>query len=186
MLKRELEILDLPLTDAFIIKPKEFTDDRGTFYKLFNRELLGQRNVSSFFVEDYISVTKKGTIRALHYQLDPYSQAKLITCIAGEVFDVIVDLRKASKTFGKWTSVNLSSENMNSLYVPRGFAHGFIALADDSALLYQVDNDYSVPHERGIVWNDPILNIKWPQIGECVVSEKDSKWPSFEKADKFE
>lgn len=186
MIKQELEIVDMELKDAFIIRPKEFYDERGTFLKLYNREILKSRNVEPFFAEDYISISKKGVIRGLHYQLDPFAQAKLVRCVRGEVFDVLVDLRKNSSTFGKWKSVILSEENRLSVYVPRGFAHGFLSLVEDSIVSYKADNDYSTAHERTLLWNDKTLGINWPKLDQYLLSKKDEVGMPFNVADKFE
>ncbi|NYZ74263.1 dTDP-4-dehydrorhamnose 3,5-epimerase [Candidatus Micrarchaeota archaeon] len=186
MTAQDLEVKDLPLEGAFIIKPKEFYDERGAFFKLYNREILKSRNVEPFFAEDYISISKKGVIRGLHYQVDPFAQAKLVRCNRGEVFDVLVDLRKSSRTFGKWTSLVLSEENKLSVYVPRGFAHGFLSMVDESVVSYKADNDYSTPHERTLIWNDRTLNINWPKTEKYLLSKKDQAGASFAQADKFE
>ncbi len=129
MIRRELEIEDLPLTGAFIIKPKEFYDERGAFYKIYDRAILRTRGVEPVFAEDCLSASKKGVVRGMHYQLDPFSQAKLVRVIRGAVLDVIVDLRRSSQSFGKWFSMELTDQNRYSVYVPRGFAHGFLSLA---------------------------------------------------------
>ncbi|EIJ8570607.1 dTDP-4-dehydrorhamnose 3,5-epimerase, partial [Salmonella enterica] len=114
------------------------------------------------FVQDNHSKSTKGVLRGLHYQVEPYAQGKLVRCIAGEVFDVAVDIRKDSETFGKWVGVNISSENKRQLWIPEGFAHGFLVLSDSADFLYKTSNYYSPIHERGIVWNDPTININWP------------------------
>lgn len=186
MITRELEIADLGLEGAFLIKPKEFRDERGAFYKLFTRQILESKGIKPLFYEEYLSISRRGVIRGLHYQTEPYVQAKLVQCTRGEIFDVIVDLRKDSKTFGKWESVSLSEENRFSLYVPRGFAHGFLALAEDTEVLYKADNDYAPENELGLLWNDKSLQIAWPNIdGGYLISEKDKKWPNFATAKFF-
>ncbi|EEE8719949.1 dTDP-4-dehydrorhamnose 3,5-epimerase, partial [Salmonella enterica] len=116
----------------------------------------------------------KGVLRGLHYQVEPYAQGKLVRCIAGEVFDVAVDIRKDSETFGKWVGVNISSENKRQLWIPEGFAHGFLVLSDSADFLYKTSNYYSPIHERGIVWNDPTININWPINIDKILSEKDT------------
>lgn len=182
----DLEIADLPLGGAFTIRPKEFYDERGAFFKIYNRAVLASRNVEPLFPEDYVSISRKGAIRGLHYQLDPFSQAKLVRCIKGEVYDVIVDMRKSSRTFGQWRGVALSEENKLSLYVPRGFAHGFLAMKDESIVAYKADNDYSTAHERILLWNDRKLNIPWPKPAPYILSKKDAAGTPFDHADKFE
>lgn len=186
MIAHDLETENLPLQGAFVIRSKEFYDERGVFLKLYDRNILGSRNVNPLFVEDYTSISKKGVVRGLHYQLAPYSQAKLVHCTRGMVFDAMIDLRRSSNTFGKWHSLILSEDNRLSVFVPRGFAHGYLSMEDSSAVSYRVDNDYAPEYERGIVWNDPSLGIDWPVIDNYVVSEKDLAWPTFERAEKFE
>ncbi len=185
MIRRELEIADLELKDSFIIRPKEFYDERGAFIKIYDRALLKTRNIEPLFPEDYLSISKKGVIRGLHYQLDPHAQAKLVRVVKGKIIDVLVDLRKSSPTFGKWAAVEVSVENKISVYVPRGFAHGFIAMEDDTYVSYKVDNDYAPAHERGIVFDDPQIGIRWPRM-DYILSQKDRSWPGFGKADKFD
>jgi dTDP-4-dehydrorhamnose 3,5-epimerase len=180
-----IETEDLPLKGAFVIRPKEFHDERGAFYKSYDRAMLSSRGVEMAVSEEFFSVSKKGVVRGLHYQAEPYPQAKIVSVLRGAAFDVIVDLRKSSPTFGKWASVELSADNLTALYVPRGFAHGFLSLENGTLMLYRVDNDYSPRAERGIIFDDKTLAIKWPRM-EYVLSQKDRSWPSFEKADKFD
>lgn len=185
MISQELELEELPLQGAFLIRPKVFLDERGAFVKLFNRKILDSKKVRPFFVEEYHSVTKKNVIRGLHYQALPYSQAKLVRCVKGAVFDVMVDLRRSSKTFGQHYAMRLSEDNVISLFIPKEFAHGFFAL-DDSTVSYLVDNDYAPEYERGIIWNDKNLKISWPKSSRYIISQRDSSLPTFEQADKFE
>ncbi|EAY7363846.1 dTDP-4-dehydrorhamnose 3,5-epimerase, partial [Salmonella enterica] len=140
-----------------------FSDERGFFMESFNQKVFEEavgRKIE--FVQDNHSKSTKGVLRGLHYQVEPYAQGKLVRCIAGEVFDVAVDIRKDSETFGKWVGVNISSENKRQLWIPEGFAHGFLVLSDSADFLYKTSNYYSPIHERGIVWNDPTININWP------------------------
>ncbi len=183
---KKMEIVDLPLKDAFYIKPFEQHDERGGFYKLYTDEALVGKGTSARFSEEFFSVSKRGVVRGLHYQAEPFAQAKLINCTRGEIYDVVVDIRKKSPTFGKWTSIVLSDKNNITLYVPRGFAHGFMAISDDAYLDYRVDNKYSAEHERGIIHDDKRLGVQWPEIGETLLSEKDRKWPIFANAELFE
>ncbi|EIE5778043.1 dTDP-4-dehydrorhamnose 3,5-epimerase, partial [Salmonella enterica] len=135
-------------------------DERGFFMESFNQKVFEEavgRKIE--FVQDNHSKSTKGVLRGLHYQVEPYAQGKLVRCIAGEVFDVAVDIRKDSETFGKWVGVNISSENKRQLWIPEGFAHGFLVLSDSADFLYKTSNYYSPIHERGIVWNDPTINI---------------------------
>ncbi|EDR9076781.1 dTDP-4-dehydrorhamnose 3,5-epimerase, partial [Salmonella enterica] len=148
---------------VLIFEPKVFSDERGFFMESFNQKVFEEavgRKIE--FVQDNHSKSTKGVLRGLHYQVEPYAQGKLVRCIAGEVFDVAVDIRKDSETFGKWVGVNISSENKRQLWIPEGFAHGFLVLSDSADFLYKTSNYYSPIHERGIVWNDPTININWP------------------------
>lgn len=185
MLKQEMELVKLPLKDAFVVKPKHFVDERGDFFKFYTSDFLKSVGFRFNIAEEFLSISKKGILRGLHYQSDPFSQAKLVTCTRGAILDVIVDMRQSSPTFGKWTAIELTEQNRNTLYVPRGFAHGFLSLEENSEVFYKGDNDYSVPHECGVKWNDSFLNIKWPQMDNYIVSSKDESWPNFQDAKKF-
>jgi len=126
------------------------------------------------FVQDNHSKSSKGVLRGLHYQLEPHAQGKLVRCVAGEVFDVAVDIRKSSPTFGKWVGVNLSAENKRQLWIPEGFAHGFVTISEEAEFVYKTTNYYSPQHERGIIWNDSSVNINWPiETSQLILSEKD-------------
>ncbi|EEN6337994.1 dTDP-4-dehydrorhamnose 3,5-epimerase, partial [Salmonella enterica] len=162
------------IPDVLIFEPKVFSDERGFFMESFNQKVFEEavgRKIE--FVQDNHSKSTKGVLRGLHYQVEPYAQGKLVRCIAGEVFDVAVDIRKDSETFGKWVGVNISSENKRQLWIPEGFAHGFLVLSDSADFLYKTSNYYSPIHERGIVWNDPTININWPINIDKILSEKD-------------
>jgi dTDP-4-dehydrorhamnose 3,5-epimerase len=186
MATQQNEAADLPLAGAFLLKPSAFEDERGAFHKIFTEPLLAGKGVSTRFSEEFVSISKKGVVRGLHYQRAEFSQARLVWCPRGKAFDVIVDLRKSSKTFGKWSSSILSGKNMHALYVPRGFAHGFLALSANTVMVYQADNAHSPQNERGIIYSDPALGIKWPAAGKVTLSGKDSKWPPFGQCEKFE
>ncbi len=165
---------DIP--DVIIFEPKVFGDERGFFFESFNMKVFQEatgRNVE--FVQDNHSKSIKGVLRGLHYQLSPHAQGKLVRCIAGEVFDVAVDIRKSSPTYGKWVGVNLSAENKRQLWIPEGFAHGFITLSDHAEFAYKATSYYNPKVERSILWSDPELNISWPLDGikEICVSAKD-------------
>jgi dTDP-4-dehydrorhamnose 3,5-epimerase len=185
LIVREIEVEDLPLSGAFVIKPKEFADERGTFLKAFDRDAFASRNLQPSFIEGYLSVSRKGAVRGLHFQLPPYAQAKFIRCIKGTAFLAIVDLRRTSTTFGKWCSVALSEENSLSVYAPREFAAGYLSLAENTLVSYEVDNDYAPEYERGIIWKDKSLAIDWPKLDRYIVSKKDMTWPTFEDAVKL-
>jgi len=184
MIVRKLEGEKLSLKDAFVLKPQEFCDIRGTLYKVYTEAMLAEFGVKPYFHEEYLTVSKKGVLRGLHYQSGEHSQGKLVRCVDGEIYDVILDLRKGSPTFGKWAGLVLSARNMLSLFVPRGFAHGFVALTDDATMLYKADNSYFPDKECGVLWNDPQLKINWG-VTDPIISEKDKKWPLFKDAKYF-
>ena len=169
------------LKDCFIIEPKVFQDVRGYFFESFNHhkfENLTGINVD--FVQDNESMSSKGVLRGLHFQTGAYEQAKLVRVIRGSVLDVCVDLRENSETFGKSVSVILSGENKKQFFVPRGFAHGFLVLEDETIFSYKCDNVYNKPSEGGIIYNDKDLNIDWKfPVGDLILSDKDKKLPTF-------
>ena len=167
-----------------IIQPKIFADSRGYFFEGFNRETLRKEGIDFNPVQDNESKSAKGVIRGLHYQLNPHSQAKLIRVIEGKIFDVVLDLRKDSKTFGKWYGVELDSDSKAQLFIPQGFAHGFSVLSDTAIILYKCDNLYNPAMERGINIMDPELNIDWKiDKSSCIISDKDIKNPLFKDAE---
>ena len=172
--------LDIP--DVKLVIPKSYTDERGYFLESFKESDFFSNEIKTKFVQDNISHSTKGVIRGLHYQKNPKAQAKLVTAVRGTIFDVAVDLRKNSPTFGKWVSEILSEENHKLLYIPEGFAHGFCVISEEADVLYKVNNEYSPEHERGIIWNDSELNIEWP-IDDPILHEKDSQLPVLENAD---
>ncbi|EKR4274392.1 dTDP-4-dehydrorhamnose 3,5-epimerase [Salmonella enterica] len=175
-----MKVIKTEIPDVLIFEPKVFSDERGFFMESFNQKVFEEavgRKIE--FVQDNHSKSTKGVLRGLHYQVEPYAQGKLVRCIAGEVFDVAVDIRKDSETFGKWVGVNISSENKRQLWIPEGFAHGFLVLSDSADFLYKTSNYYSPIHERGIVWNDPTININWPINIDKILSEKDTILPNF-------
>ena len=181
-----MKILPTKIPDVLIIEPQVFGDDRGFFFESFNKkefELASGIDVN--FVQDNHSKSVKGVLRGLHYQIKQ-SQGKLVRVSSGEVFDVAVDLRKSSPTFGKWTGVNLSADNKRQLWVPQGFAHGFIVLSDVAEFLYKTTDYYSPEHERCINWNDETLAIDWQYKEEPLVSDKDAEGTIFKQADFFE
>jgi dTDP-4-dehydrorhamnose 3,5-epimerase len=139
--------------------------------------------IKESFIQDNHSKSKKGVLRGLHYQIHPKAQAKLIRCIKGEIFDVAVDIRKGSPYYGKWIGENLSEENRSILYIPVGFAHGFLVLSDEAEVIYKISSEYSPEHERGIIWNNPTIGIDWPIEKSLIISEKDNKFPSIKEAD---
>lgn len=179
-----MNFIKTEIPDVLIIEPKVFGDARGFFYESFSQKLFDEAvgcNVQ--FVQDNHSKSSKGVLRGLHYQLAPFAQGKLVRCVAGEVFDVAVDIRKNSATFGRWVGVTLSAENKRQLWIPEGFAHGFVTLSDTAEFLYKTTNYYSPEHDRGVIWNDETINIQWPKMGEFLLSDKDKKQKKFLEAD---
>ena len=167
----------LSIPDVVLIKPKVFDDERGFFLETYKQSDFSGFGINNTFIQDNRSFSKKGVLRGLHFQTSPFEQAKLVTVVKGRIFDVAVDIRKTSNTFGKYVSTELSEADHNMIYVPRSFAHGFVAL-EDSIVEYKADNPYSKEHESGIIWNDPKVAIKWP-INNPLISEKDSAWKSI-------
>jgi len=157
---------------VYVIEPKVFGDNRGYFMETYNKSDFEKAGLEYNFVQDNQSKSKKGVLRGLHFQTK-HLQAKLVRVVSGEVFDVAVDLRKGSKTYGKWTGVILSEENKKMFMIPRGFAHGFVVLSETAEFTYKCDEFYHPEDEGGIMWNDPEINIKWPFEGEVLLSEKD-------------
>jgi len=170
------------MTDLIIIEPLIFGDNRGFFMEFYNYKDFAEFGIKENFVQDNHSKSSKGVLRGLHWQIMPMAQSKLIRCIQGEIFDVVVDIRKGSPTFGKWVHINLSGENKKMLYIPKGFGHGFAVLSEEAEIIYKVDNFYSPMYERGIVWNDPEIGIHWP-ISDPILSEKDRNFPTLKHAD---
>jgi len=172
-----VNIIKTKLVDAYIFEPKVFGDHRGFFMETFNAQTLAEQGFSLNFVQDNHALSKEsGVLRGLHYQLEPYAQTKLVRVTSGAVYDVIVDIRVGSPTFGQWQGFILSAENKRQLLVPKGFAHGYCTLVENTEFLYKVDNYYSPQHDRGIAWNDPQLNIDWPSSAP-ILSDKDTDHP---------
>ena len=164
-----------PIKDLVVIEPKVFGDERGYFYEAYNKNTFHELGLDYDFVQDNQSFSRKGVLRGLHFQKQ-FPQAKLVRVIEGEVFDVAVDLRKDSPTFGKWYGVTLSGENKKMFMIPRGFAHGFLVLSETAVFSYKCDDFYHPNDEGGIIYNDPDIGIEWPEVGcELVLSEKDKK-----------
>jgi len=179
-----MKIIETGFRDLILIKPTVYPDSRGYFFESFNQSVLKNEGITFNPVQDNESRSVKGVIRGLHYQLDPFAQAKLIRVVEGRILDVVLDLRKGSPTFGKWFSAELDSENKDQLLVPKGFAHGFSVLSDIAVIQYKCDNVYSPQDERGISVNDPGLEIDWKiPVTDKIISEKDSKHPSFMEAE---
>ena len=180
-----MEVTRSPLPEVLILEPRVFADDRGHFFEGYNqREFAAQTGVRATFVQDNLSRSKKGVLRGLHYQ-NPQPQGKLVRVLAGEIFDVVVDIRRGSPTFGKSTAIRLSAENALMIWVPVGFAHGFLALSDIADVLYKTTEYYAPQHEHCIVWNDPHLAIKWPLTGAPELSAKDRSGKRLEDSAVF-
>ena len=172
------------IPDVLLIEPTVFSDSRGFFFENYHRELFLKNGIAADFVQDNHSSSAKGVLRGLHYQVPPRAQAKLVRVVRGEAFDVVVDIRRNSKTFGRCACEILSAQNRKMLYIPPGFAHGFLSLEDGTEFLYKVSDLYSPEHERGILWNDPALAIPWPKVsGSFVLSEKDKKYPTLARTE---
>ena len=176
-----MEIIETPIKDLVIIKPRVFEDARGFFCETYNEERYQAAGIKQHFVQDNQSKSSYGVIRGLHFQLAPYSQAKLVSVSIGSVWDVAVDLRKDSPTYGQHFTIRLSSENKKQLLVPQGFAHGFSVLSETAVVLYKCDQFYNKASEGGIRFDDPTLAIDWGMdLKEAIVSDKDGVLPSFE------
>lgn len=176
----------LAIPDVVVFEPRVFGDERGFFYESFNQKVFFEATgLNRDFVQDNHSKSQQGVLRGLHYQMPPYAQGKLVRVVAGEVFDVAVDLRLSSPTFGRWVGQILSAENKKQMWVPEGFAHGFLVLSSSAEFLYKTTNYYAPEHERCIQWNDPGLGIQWPITSEPNLSAKDKAGLLFSDAAKF-
>lgn len=170
----------LAIPDLCLITPEKFGDDRGFFSETYNHSAMVEAGLDVTFVQDNQSLSsKKGVLRGLHFQNPPYAQAKLVRCIRGSIWDVAVDIRKGSPTYGKWAAAEISAKNWAQIYVPRGFAHGFVTLEPMTEVIYKVDNQYDGPSDDGLAWDDADLNIDWPDTGSRLLSEKDKKQQAF-------
>lgn len=178
-----MRVVNKVLTDAYVLEPKTFSDNRGVFFESFNHEtferLIGEK---IDFIQDNQSSSTKGTLRGLHFQKGLSAQSKLVRVTQGAAFDVAVDLRPDSPTFEKWFGVELTAANKLQFFIPRGFAHGFLALENDTVFQYKVDNYYSANDDGGIVWNDHNLGVRWPEM-DFTLSAKDKALPSLKDID---
>ena len=181
-----MKVINSTLDEVKIFEPMVFNDERGFFFESFNKKFF-QESINSKieFVQDNHSRSSKGVLRGLHYQLDPFAQGKLVRVVTGEVFDVAIDIRVNSKNFGKWFGEKLSADNKKQLWIPRGFAHGFLTLSDSAEFLYKTTNFYDKQSERSIRWNDPEINIDWGSELRPIVSLKDKNAPFLKDADLF-
>ncbi|MFN0274663.1 MAG: dTDP-4-dehydrorhamnose 3,5-epimerase [Chitinophagales bacterium] len=178
-----MPFLDTPISGLFVFEPKVFEDSRGYFMETFNEKVFAEKNINTNFVQDNQSKSSYGVLRGLHYQLNPFAQAKLVRVISGEVLDVAVDIRKGSPTYGQHFSIVLSAENKKQLYIPRGFAHGFVVLSETAEFFYKCDNFYSKEHDAGIIYNDKDLHIDWKvPAAKLIISDKDKNLLSLENA----
>jgi dTDP-4-dehydrorhamnose 3,5-epimerase len=176
----------LAIPDVVLLEPRVFSDARGHFYESFNARTFAEATgASAAFVQDNQSRSGRMVLRGLHYQIAPYAQGKLVRAVAGAVFDVAVDIRRSSPTYGQWVGAELSAENRRQLWIPAGFAHGFLALTDGAELHYKATDFYAPAYERCIAWNDPMLGITWPIEGAPVVSAKDAVGLAFSEAETF-
>ena len=180
-----MEVISLEIPDVKLIKPRVFPDDRGFFMQTYHEKQYREAGIDVRFVQDNRSRSTQGVLRGLHYQLKN-PQDKLVSVIRGEVFDVAVDIRRGSPTFGKWVGAVLSEENHHQLFVPKGFAHGFCVLSDEVDFIYKCSNFYTPGDEYGIIWNDSNLGIEWPVVVEPIISDKDSGLPPFADAKYFD
>jgi dTDP-4-dehydrorhamnose 3,5-epimerase len=182
-----MKAIDTAIPDVKIIEPAVFADDRGFFFESFNQaKFEAAIGRSAAFVQDNHSRSGKGVLRGLHYQLPPHAQAKLVRVVIGEVYDVAVDIRRSSPTFGQWVGVLLSEENKRQLWIPEGFAHGFLTLSDRVEFLYKTTNYYAPESDRGIRWDDPKLAVDWKTVDALTLSAKDQRQPSLADAEIFD
>lgn len=170
----------LYIPEVILIEPKIFPDGRGFFMESYKYSDFSKFGIKEQFVQDNHSISTKGVLRGLHYQLNPNAQGKLVQCIRGSIFDVAVDIRESSPTFGHWIGQELNEKNRHILYIPPDFAHGFVVLSDLAEFIYKCTKEYSPVDERGIIWNDKDIGIQWP-IKDPILSEKDKNNPSFKK-----
>lgn len=179
-----MKITETNLNGVVIIEPTVFGDHRGWFMETYNKEKFHDAGIINNFIQDNQSFSAvKGTLRGLHYQLNPKAQTKLVRCTRGAIFDVAVDIRNESPTFGKWFGIELTAENRKQLLIPKGFAHGFMTLTEDVEVQYKVDELYAPECDRGIIWNDPEIAIQWPIDIAPILSAKDEKSPLLKDAE---
>ena len=168
------------LKDAFIIQAEKLEDERGFFARTWCKSEFETQGLNTRLVQVNVAFNKKkGVLRGMHYQVTPYEETKLIRCTKGAIYDVIIDLRESSPTYKQWMGVELTQDNYRMLYVPEGFAHGYQTLEDNTEVSYQVSQFYAPDSEKGVRWDDPTFNIKWPEVEERIVSEKDQMWSDY-------
>lgn len=175
-----MPFIPTPIPDLLVFEPQVWGDERGYFFEAFNANTFKQAGIEAQFVQDNQARSTFGVLRGLHYQLEPFAQAKLVRVLEGEVLDVVVDIRPESPAYGQWYSIRLSAENKKQLFVPRGFAHGYVVLSPTAEFFYKCDNFYSKAHEGGIYYNDPHLQIDWEiDLNAVILSDKDQVLPHF-------
>ena len=168
------------INGAYVVEPEPRSDDRGFFARQWCRDEFAQAGLSAAFVQCNGSFSKRmGTLRGMHYQTAPHEEIKLIRCIRGAVFDVVIDLRSSSPTYKQWFGIELTADNRKMLYVPAGCAHGYLTMADESEVLYPVTEAYRPESERGVRWDDPAFGIQWPPVAALTISAKDASWPDY-------
>lgn len=168
------------IPDVLQVYPDSFPDNRGEFLESWNRAVFATHGITDDFIQDSLSVSKKGVLRGLHFQTGEYAQGKLVSVIYGSVFDVAVDIRRDSSTYGKWVGVTLTDTEHNMLYIPKGFAHGFYVLSEEARFSYKLSGgSYNKEASSGIIWNDPTLGITWPLTGEPILSTQDAQLPNL-------
>ncbi len=175
-----MKIIDTDIPDVKIIEPAVFSDDRGSFMETWNHKVFCNTIGKREFLQDNQSISHRGVLRGLHYQLEPFEQGKLVRVLTGRVFDVAVDIRKKSETYGKHVAVELTAENKKMLWIPEGFAHGFLSLENNTTFLYKTTGYYNKESERAFHWKSSALNIQWPILDKITVNDKDSTAPFFE------
>jgi dTDP-4-dehydrorhamnose 3,5-epimerase len=181
-----MKVIRTEIPDVLLLEPRVFEDARGLAYESYNRRTFQEvTGLDPQFVQDNRSTSRKNVLRGLHYQVER-PQGKLVSAVRGEIYDVAVDLRRSSPTFGKWVGFRLSDADRRMAWLPRGFAHGFLALSESAEVLYKLDDFWSPPHERTIVWNDREIGVRWPLQGEPVLSDKDRRGAAFGAAELFD
>ena len=178
-----MQFIKSAIPEVILIKPKVIGDERGFFFESYKKSLFVANGILEEFIQDNHSESGFRVLRGLHYQLNPCAQGKLVRCCRGKIFDVAVDIRCNSPTFGRWIGYELSQENKQMLYIPAGFAHGFVTLSDKAELLYKTTGEYSAAHDRGILWNDPAIGIDWQGITNPTLSAKDQLQPLLKDAE---
>ena len=181
-----MDVTPLAIPEVLLLKPRLFGDERGFFFESYNQRVFDEAvGKPVTFVQDNHSRSSRGVLRGLHYQLPPHAQGKLVRVTAGEVIDVAVDIRRRSPTFGQWVAATLTAANHHQLWIPAGFAHGFMTLSDSADFLYKTTGFYAPESERAIIWNDPDIAIAWPETISAILSEKDQCAPRLHEAEVF-